>query len=85
MIIDHINKCDALFLGGSVGVISNQPAVDAASITIEEEAPESPVLIRRQWKNDDTLDSRLTSQADWIRQYVEQQEEVNITAYACFR
>ncbi|KAL5182262.1 DExH-box ATP-dependent RNA helicase DExH7, chloroplastic [Glycine soja] len=61
--------------GGSVGVISNQPAVDAASITIEEEAPESPVLIRRQWKNDDTLDSRLTSQADWIRQYVEQQEE----------
>ncbi|XP_047164207.1 DExH-box ATP-dependent RNA helicase DExH7, chloroplastic isoform X2 [Vigna umbellata] len=64
--------------GGSVGVISNQPnnstpAVDP-SITTKEDAPESPVLIKRQW-NDDTLDSCLPSQADWIRQYVELQEE----------
>ncbi|CAJ1940427.1 unnamed protein product [Sphenostylis stenocarpa] len=62
--------------GGSVGVISNQsnnstPAVDPST---KEEAPESPVLIKRQWK-DDTLDSCLPSQADWIRQYVELQEE----------
>ncbi|XP_061363539.1 DExH-box ATP-dependent RNA helicase DExH7, chloroplastic isoform X2 [Gastrolobium bilobum] len=63
---------------GSVGVISNQrdnstPSVDP-SITSRDEAPKSPVLIKRQW-NDDTLDSHQPSQADWIRQYVEQQEE----------
>jgi len=66
-------------LGGSVGVISNQPnnstpAVDS-SIRTKEDAPESSVLIKRQW-DDDTLDSCLPSQADWIRQYVELQEEV---------
>ncbi|KAK7348503.1 hypothetical protein VNO80_23061 [Phaseolus coccineus] len=64
--------------GGSVGVISNQPntstpAVDS-SIRTKEDAPESSVLIKRQW-NDDTLDSCLPSQADWIRQYVELQDE----------
>ncbi|WJX97043.1 RNA helicase [Trifolium repens] len=64
--------------GGSVGVILNQqdnstPSVDP-SITTKDQALESPVLIKRQL-NDDTLDSCQSSQADWIRQYVEQQEE----------
>nr|XP_027190710.1 DExH-box ATP-dependent RNA helicase DExH7, chloroplastic isoform X2 [Cicer arietinum] len=63
---------------GSVGVILNQqdnsiPLVDPSSTT-KENALESPVLIKRQL-NDDTLDSCHSSQADWIRQYVEQQEE----------
>jgi ATP-dependent RNA helicase DHX29 len=67
------------FTGGSVGVILNQqdnstPSVDP-SITTKDQALESPVLIKRQL-NDDTLDSCQSSQADWIRQYVEQQEEV---------
>lgn len=67
------------FVEGSVGVILNQqdnsiPLVDPSSTT-KENALESPVLIKRQL-NDDTLDSCHSSQADWIRQYVEQQEEV---------
>lgn len=66
-------------VGGSVGVILNQqdnstPSVDPP-ITTKDEALESQVLIKRQL-NDDTLDSCQPSQADWIRQYVEQQEEV---------
>ncbi|KAJ1400427.1 P-loop containing nucleoside triphosphate hydrolase [Sesbania bispinosa] len=64
--------------GGSVCVISNQqensaPSLDP-SITTKDEAVESPVLIKRHL-NDDTLNSFQPSQADWIRQYVEQQEE----------
>ncbi|XP_028762862.1 DExH-box ATP-dependent RNA helicase DExH7, chloroplastic isoform X3 [Neltuma alba] len=64
--------------GGSVGVILNQrddgiPSVDE-SITTKEESPEFSVIVKKQW-DDDTLDSRQPSQADWIRQYVEQQEE----------
>ncbi|KAI9107308.1 hypothetical protein K1719_021696 [Acacia pycnantha] len=64
--------------GGSVGVILNQrddftPLVDK-SITTKQESPEFSVIVKKQW-NDDTLDSRQPSQADWIRQYVEQQEE----------
>lgn len=66
-------------IGGSVSVILNQqdsstPLVDP-SITTKDEALESPVLIKRQL-DDDTLDSCQPSQADWIRQYVEQQDEV---------
>lgn len=65
--------------GGSVGVILNErddrsPSVEP-SITTEEETPDFSVRIKRQW-DDDTLDSCQPSQADWIRQYMEQQEEV---------
>lgn len=64
---------------GSVGVIFNSredwtPSVDT-STEIKEEAPELSVKIKGRW-DDDTLDSRQPSQADWIRQYVEQQQEV---------
>lgn len=67
-------------LGGSVGVILNQrddwtPLVEP-SITTKQETPEFSVKIKRQW-DDDTLDYWQPSQADWIRQYVEQQEEVS--------
>ena len=67
-------------IGGSVGVILNQrddwtPLVDK-SITTKQESPEFSVIVKKQW-DDDTLDSRQSSQADWIRQYVEQQEEVS--------
>ncbi|KAF7842782.1 DExH-box ATP-dependent RNA helicase DExH7, chloroplastic isoform X1 [Senna tora] len=64
--------------GGSVGVILNErddwtPSGDS-STTTKQETPEFAVKIKRQW-DDDTLDSRQPSQADWIRQYMEQQEE----------
>ena len=36
--------------------------------------PELSVKIKRQW-DDETLDSRQPSQANWIRQYMEQEEE----------
>lgn len=65
--------------GGSVGVILNSredwaPSVDP-STKIEEEAPEFSVKIKGR-RDDDTLDLRQPSQADWIRQYMEQQQEV---------
>ncbi|KAK7363934.1 hypothetical protein VNO77_06099 [Canavalia gladiata] len=64
--------------GGTVGVILNlrdtSTPFESPSITTNEEAVESQVLIKGQW-NDDSLDSCLPSQADWIKQYVEQQEE----------
>ncbi|KAI4298953.1 hypothetical protein L6164_032458 [Bauhinia variegata] len=63
--------------GGSVGVILNQrddwTPLEDRSVTTEEGAPEFSVKIKKQW-DDDTLDSRQPSQADWIRKYVEQQE-----------
>jgi ATP-dependent RNA helicase DHX29 len=45
------------------------------STKIEEEAPVFSVKIKGRW-DEDTLDSRQPSQADWIRQYMEQQQEV---------
>ncbi|KAK9286820.1 hypothetical protein L1049_015225 [Liquidambar formosana] len=70
--------------GGSVSVISTAredwtASVDS-SVQIEEETPEMPVRIKGRW-DDDTLDSRQPSQADWIRQYVEQQEEEEFTTW----
>ncbi|KAB1225897.1 ATP-dependent RNA helicase DHX36 [Morella rubra] len=69
---------------GSVGVIFNSredwtPSVDT-STEIKEEAPELSVKIKSRW-DDDTLDSRQPSQADWIRQYVEQQQEDESTTW----
>ncbi|KAK7292527.1 hypothetical protein RIF29_08309 [Crotalaria pallida] len=59
----------------SVGVISNHPThnppiVTSSTTTTQQEA--FPVLIKKQWNVDDTLDSR---QADWIKQYVQQQHD----------
>lgn len=43
------------------------------------------VRIKGRWDDDDTLDSRQPSQADWIRQYMEQQEEVGrMNAFTCY-
>ncbi|XP_020533292.1 DExH-box ATP-dependent RNA helicase DExH7, chloroplastic isoform X2 [Jatropha curcas] len=63
---------------GSVSVVSTArdnwtPSVNASAKTEEPVQPVS-VRIKARWDdNDDALDSR--SQADWIRQYMEQQEE----------
>ncbi|KAJ7968010.1 ATP-dependent RNA helicase [Quillaja saponaria] len=64
--------------GGSVGVILNEredwiPSADPSS-KAEGEAPEFSVRIKGQ-RYDNTLYSCQPSQADWIRQYMEQQEE----------
>lgn len=65
--------------GGSVGVILNQhhsstSLPDPSITTTKDQLLEPPLLIKRQLNND-TLDSCQSSQADWIRQYVEQQEQ----------
>ncbi|KAI5414339.1 hypothetical protein KIW84_040007 [Lathyrus oleraceus] len=65
--------------GGSVGVILNQhhsstSLPDPSITTTKDQLLESPILIKRHLNND-TLDSCQSSQADWIRQYVEQQEQ----------
>ncbi|KAM7252349.1 hypothetical protein ACFE04_024232 [Oxalis oulophora] len=66
--------------GGSVGVISTTkedwtpPSVDQ-SLNIKKDVEEVSIKIKRQWDDDDTLDSRQFSQANWIRQYMEQEEE----------
>ncbi|CAK9165421.1 unnamed protein product [Ilex paraguariensis] len=64
--------------GGSVGIISTaredwNPSADESAET-KNELPEVSVKIKGRW-DDDTLDSRQPSQADWILQYMEQQEE----------
>ncbi|XP_047333624.1 DExH-box ATP-dependent RNA helicase DExH7, chloroplastic [Impatiens glandulifera] len=63
--------------GGAIGIISTAQddritPVDISART--EEPPEAAIMIKQR-SEDDTLDSRNPSQADWIRQYMEQQEE----------
>lgn len=72
-------------LGGSVGIISTArddwaPLPDSSNATEREmEEISIPSIVQRKV---DTLDSFQQSQADWIRQYMEQQEEVlNHTIY----
>ncbi|CAL5363065.1 unnamed protein product [Camellia sinensis] len=64
--------------GGAVSIISTaredwSPVVDSSDKN-EEETPKISVRIKGR-SDDDTLNSFQRSQADWIRQYVEQQEE----------
>ncbi|GAV86513.1 DEAD domain-containing protein/Helicase_C domain-containing protein/HA2 domain-containing protein/OB_NTP_bind domain-containing protein [Cephalotus follicularis] len=64
--------------GGSVGVLSTAredwtPSVDQSTKGTGD-VKEISVRIKGQW-DDDTLDSCQQSQADWIRQYMEQEEE----------
>ncbi|KAM5573325.1 DExH-box ATP-dependent RNA helicase DExH7, chloroplastic-like [Rosa sericea] len=64
--------------GGSVGVVLTSrddwiPSVDT-SAKIDEDTPGIAIRTKGQW-NDKTLDSCQPSQADWIKRYVEQQEE----------
>ncbi|KVH88553.1 Helicase, C-terminal, partial [Cynara cardunculus var. scolymus] len=65
--------------GGSVGIISTArddwTPLANSSVAMENEMPEISIKSKGQRKVD-TLDSFQQSQADWIRQYMEQQEEV---------
>ncbi|KAK6945466.1 Helicase-associated domain, partial [Dillenia turbinata] len=68
----HLNE------GGSVGIISTAredwtPEVDPSAYA-SAKVPEISVRIKG-WKDDEMLDSCQPSQADWIRQYMEQQQE----------
>ncbi|KAL2513889.1 RNA helicase family protein [Forsythia ovata] len=65
--------------GGSVAVISTArddwvSSRDPSAIIVEDKKPEVAAKIKVR-KDDETLDSFQRSQADWIRQYMEQQEE----------
>lgn len=64
--------------GGSVGIISTArddwTPLANSSVATEIEMPEISIKSKGQRKVD-TLDSFQQSQADWIRQYMEQQEE----------
>ncbi|XP_043705880.1 DExH-box ATP-dependent RNA helicase DExH7, chloroplastic isoform X2 [Telopea speciosissima] len=64
--------------GGSIGIIAaakdDWVPSPHPSTKIEEQTPGVAVRVKGHWE-DDILDSRQPSQADWIRQYVEQQEE----------
>ncbi|GFY88556.1 RNA helicase family protein [Actinidia rufa] len=64
--------------GGAVGIVSTaredwSPSVDS-SAKIQEETPEITFRIKGH-SEDDTLDPCQPSQADWIRKYMEEQEE----------
>lgn len=65
--------------GGSIGIISTArddwAPLPNSSVATENEIPEVSIKSKGQRKVD-TLDSFQQSQADWIRQYMEQQEEV---------
>ncbi|XP_010256331.1 PREDICTED: DExH-box ATP-dependent RNA helicase DExH7, chloroplastic isoform X1 [Nelumbo nucifera] len=64
--------------GGSVSIISaaREDWIPSQNLSTknEDKMPEVSVRIKGKWE-DDTFDSRQSSQADWIRKYVEQQEE----------
>ncbi|XP_057466071.1 DExH-box ATP-dependent RNA helicase DExH7, chloroplastic-like isoform X1 [Actinidia eriantha] len=64
--------------GGAVGIVSTaredwSPSVDS-SAKIQEETPEITLRIKGH-SEDDTLDLCQPSQADWIRKYMEEQEQ----------
>ncbi|XP_050211111.1 DExH-box ATP-dependent RNA helicase DExH7, chloroplastic isoform X2 [Mercurialis annua] len=62
---------------GSVSVISTAREDWTASdnATRTEDVEPVSVRIKGRWDDEDTLNSRQPSQADWIRQYMEQQDE----------
>lgn len=69
------------------------PFVDSSRRIEDEEEQQQRVLVKTKvrWDAEDgdsnVLDFRQPSQADWIRQYVEQQEEVcirRIFVFCCF-
>lgn len=65
--------------GGSIGVILTSredwtPPVDPSS-TANVDEPGISIRTKGRW-DDETLDSCQPSQADWIKRYVEQEEEV---------
>ncbi|KAK4491260.1 hypothetical protein RD792_001996 [Penstemon davidsonii] len=62
------------FRAGSVGIVSTAREDWVSSAREVEESPEVPLKIKGR-KDDVSLDSAKHSQADWIRQYMEQQEE----------
>lgn len=63
---------------GSVGILSIaqedwKPTVDS-SLDTKDEMPKVSIQVKA--RETDALDTLQPSQADWIRQYVQQQEEV---------
>lgn len=70
---------------GSVGIISTAredwvPSTDSSAAGTREEISEVFITTKEQRVNE-TLDSVERSQADWIRRYMEQQEEVLSLVY----
>ncbi|WCJ18473.1 RNA helicase family protein [Euphorbia peplus] len=64
--------------GGSVSVISTAREDWTPPVLVtqtEEDVQAVSVRIKGRWDEDETLDSHQPSQADWIRQYMQQQEE----------
>ncbi|KAI3408453.1 uncharacterized protein J3R85_020258 [Psidium guajava] len=66
--------------GGSVNVLVSArenwtPSVDPSS-KVNEDAAQYSVKVKGDWENE-SLDSHKPSQADWIKRYVEQQEELD--------
>lgn len=75
-----VKSCDCLLSGGSVGVISyvqkeRNSVVETAAPEDAEEMPEMAVKIKGS-QEENSLDLKQSSQADWIRRYMELQEEV---------
>lgn len=65
--------------GGSVRILQTAqkhcPSMGVQSSKDEDGDRDVPVILSRR-KDDDKLDRFQSSQAEWIKQYVEQQEEV---------
>ncbi|KAF6140905.1 hypothetical protein GIB67_042318 [Kingdonia uniflora] len=64
--------------GGSSSIISTarEDWAPSATASKENEEQEHSVSVKiKEWKDDATLDLRQPSQADWIRRYMEQQDE----------
>lgn len=80
MILDDLCYCYVIhFPGGSIRILQTArkdcPSVGVQSSKYKDGGEDSSVIFNRR-KDDDTLDFFQSSQAQWIKQYVEQQEEV---------
>lgn len=68
------------FPGGSVRILQTAqkdcPPVGVQSSKYKDKDKDIPVILNRR-KDDEQLDLFQSSQAEWIKQYVEQQEEVH--------
>lgn len=57
---------------------------DSSSVELKQEEPEVFVKVKGK-QDEDALRSDQSSQADWIRQYMRRQEEVQIRMVQVFR
>ncbi|XP_051147051.1 DExH-box ATP-dependent RNA helicase DExH7, chloroplastic isoform X2 [Andrographis paniculata] len=76
----YLHTSEGTFWAGSVGVISTARedwvfSGDSSEGAVMQMDDKVPLIIKKERKDNETLESVQHSQADWIRQYMERQDE----------